>query len=255
MLANLLRTKLLPKGYALAPEFRETRDLLRRRNKLVRVRSMLKSSLTMSTHAYGYKVLSRQDKKASNRRDEMCKRAEDDKLVLEGFEAYLEVIDALDEQSDGLLKKIEKHCLTIGMGRQYEIIRSFPGIGPLNALTILFEIGDLNRFSSAKDLLSYSRIVKPQGESDGKPTGKRKGKSGNPHLSWAFNQVMIHGRRTNKMVTKHFEALERKHGPKKARNILAAKYARSIYSALKNNQLFNLEKFLNIPATEESLMG
>ncbi len=53
-LAGLLRSNMLPVGYACPREIRPIRDLQRKRMKLVQKRTSLKTSLTVSTHMYGY---------------------------------------------------------------------------------------------------------------------------------------------------------------------------------------------------------
>jgi Transposase IS116/IS110/IS902 family len=45
-------------------------------------------------------------------------------------------------------------------------LRCVPGIGKILALTILYEIYDVNRFERVQDFLSYSRLVKCAKESE-----------------------------------------------------------------------------------------
>ncbi len=47
-------------------------------------------------------------------------------------------------------------------------IKTVPGIGDVLALTILYEIIDINRFDTVQKFCSYSRLVKCQKESAGK---------------------------------------------------------------------------------------
>ena len=67
-------------------------------------------------------------------------------------------------------------------------LQSIPGVGRILAMTMLYEIHDIRRFTKVDDFLSYARLVKVTNSSAGmnyKPTGS---KIGNPHLKWAFSE-------------------------------------------------------------------
>ena len=53
-----------------------------------------------------------------------------------------------------------------------------PGIGKMNAFTILLEVGDINRFETEKNFFSYCRLVPSARNSAGK-TKQRSSKDGN----------------------------------------------------------------------------
>ena len=64
-------------------------------------------------------------------------------------------------------------------GREYALLQTAPGIGENLGLTILYEIGDIHRFPTVKDFLSYCRLVKGTVASAGKIKGLRGAKLGN----------------------------------------------------------------------------
>jgi transposase len=52
--------------------------------------------------------------------------------------------------------EIEKHAhAPLADSRDYQLLRMIPGIGPVNALTILAEAGDLRRFRHHRQFLKY----------------------------------------------------------------------------------------------------
>jgi hypothetical protein len=53
---------------------------------------------------------------------------------------------------------IRAHCQT-NYRKDYDLLRSVPGIGPITAANIIAEIGDLRRFSSFKKLSGYIGIA------------------------------------------------------------------------------------------------
>jgi len=68
----------------------------------------------------------------------------------------------------------------------YQRLRSIPGIGPIVALTVLAEGGDLRRFSHHRQFLNYcglSLSTMQSGASRGRP---QLSKRGNARLRWAF---------------------------------------------------------------------
>jgi transposase len=53
-------------------------------------------------------------------------------------------------------------------GRDYTLLQTVPGIGQHLGATLLYEIGDIERFPTVKDFLSYCRLVKGTVASAGK---------------------------------------------------------------------------------------
>ena len=66
-IADLLRTNLLPEAYTCPKEYREARDLMRKRSFLVRKRTDLKNSLTMSTYMNGHMPPSQSEKQSKHK--------------------------------------------------------------------------------------------------------------------------------------------------------------------------------------------
>jgi len=71
------------------------------------------------------------------------------------------------------------------------------------SLTIIYEIGNIDRFSSVQNFSSYSRWVKCKAESAGKSYGTQRNKIGNAHLKWAFLEVAVLYLRGNKDAQKY----------------------------------------------------
>jgi len=63
--------------------------------------------------------------------------------------------------------------------REYALLQTVPGIGETLGLTLLYEIGEIERFPTVKDFLSYCRLVKGTVASAGKIKGLRGAKLGN----------------------------------------------------------------------------
>ena len=116
--------------------------------------------------------------------------------------------------------------------REYALLQTVPGIGENLGLTILHEIGDISRFPTVKDFLSYCRLVKGTVASAGKIKGLRGSKLGNPYLRWAFGEAAVIGKRDHHLLRPLSQRLEAKmNGNKfKANTVVAIKLARASIS-------------------------
>ncbi|MCZ7616669.1 MAG: IS110 family transposase [Ignavibacteriaceae bacterium] len=66
-----------------------------------------------------------------------------------------------------------------------------PGIGKMNAFTIVLEADDINRFADVKNFFSYCRLVPSARNSAGK-SKQRSSKDGNRYLKIVFTDAATH---------------------------------------------------------------
>ncbi|MBW2649309.1 MAG: IS110 family transposase, partial [Deltaproteobacteria bacterium] len=138
---------------------------------------------------------------------------------------------------------IKKHA-KIHDYHSYVLLKSFPGIGAIISLVILYEIDDIHRFPKVQDFASYARLVKCKAESAGKSYGTSGAKIGNAHLKWAFSEAAVLFLRCNPKGKAYVEKLAKRHGKGKALSILAHKIGRAVYFILKRKEPFNPDRFL-----------
>ncbi len=144
-----------------------------------------------------------------------------------------------------LLARIQSHQLAHNRVPARQTGR-VPGIGPGLGLTILYEIGDINRFPTVKDFLSYCRLVKGTVASAGKIKGLRGAKLGNPYLRWAFGEAAVIAKRDHLVIRPLAQRLEAQMGGNKfkANTVLAIKLARAVYFMLKHKTVFDPERLV-----------
>lgn len=124
----------------------------------------------------------------------------------------------------------------------YQLLTSIPGIGPINALTILAEAGDLRRFRHHRQFLKFSGIDLATIQS-GTFRGQTKlSKYGNARLRrtlWMAGQVAIM-QRINSFRDKfeRYIAKDRQntHLRRKAYTAIAAKMARTVHGIIKRGE-------------------
>ncbi len=124
----------------------------------------------------------------------------------------------------------------------YQLLTSIPGIGPINALTILAEAGDLRRFGHHRQFLKFCGMDLATIQS-GMFRGQTKlSKYGNARLRrtlWMAGQVAIL-QRTNSFRDKfeRYIAKDRHntHLRRKAYTAIAAKMARTVHAVIKGGE-------------------
>ncbi len=240
-IAALLRGGNIPKAYVYPPEMRATRDLLRRRLHLVRRRGNLLAHIQNTHHQYNLPEPSAKIAYKANREGVADAFADVD------VRKSLEIDFALIEHYDTVIRELELHLVRRAKEHDpqaFHRLRSVPGIGKVLALTILYEIHDIDRFERVQDFLSYSRLVKCDHSSGGKKLGTGGAKIGNVHLKWAFSEAAVTFLRKNPEAQKYVRRMAGKHGKAKALSILAAKLGRSVYIMLSKQRAFDMERFL-----------
>ena len=155
----------------------------------------------------------------------------------------LDLVDSLDK----MIYKVEKQVLAQAKHHDrnvLSILMTVPGLGEMLAMTILYEIHTIERFKSASAFSSYSRLIKVERESAGKKTKDGNNKIGNPHLKWAFSEIILVAQRWSEPINRYYEKLKSKQGPGKAKSVIAHKFGVAAYQMLKNGQAFDEKRFV-----------
>lgn len=233
----------LPVGYAYPAEMRATRDLMRRRSYFVRQRAMLLAHIQMTCQQYNLPPFNKRLAYAGNRVGVAEHFQGLDPAVGVMVQSDLTMIDALDAQITDLELRIVR-CAKSHDSGTFHRLRSIPGVGKVLALTMLYELHVIGRFTRVQDFLSYCRLVNPRKESAGKrspgPSGK---KIGNAHLKWAFSEAMVLLMRECEAAKRFVERKSKRHGKPKAMSILASKLGRAVYFMLRDGEPFDQKRF------------
>ena len=240
-IANLLRTSYFPEAYSYPKDMRATRDLLRRRHRLVRIRAEAYSHIQMTAHQYAIDGIGSFNLKTETNREQVLDIFRDyaiDQII----QSDLDVIRSLDPVIAGIEKQVRVSAIYHNPG-DFALLQTVPGIGEMLSLVILYETHDINRFPKHQNYASYSRVVKCDRTSSGKKVDRKNQKIGNPYLKWAFSTVIINGQ-SSEPIRKYAQKLESRHGRPKARARIAHKFCKAVYYMLKNSQTFDEKRFL-----------
>jgi transposase len=233
-LARLLALGILPEGYIYPKQERPLRDLLRRRGFLVRKRtSHLLAMRAVCERETGVRPSGNELKRWT------CKSLEariGDPRVALNLTSLLHVARVLTAQVERIEASVLKEA---ELREEFQLLQTIPGLGKVLALTIMYEVGDIRRFSKVGRFASYCRCVKSEYTSDGKRKGSGNRRNGNPYLSWAFSEVAHHAARWSPRAKRFYE---RKCGQTHkivANRALANKMARASYYIMRDQVPFD----------------
>ena len=240
-IARLLKGGMFPMAYVYPRQWRGTRDLMRRRMRLMRQRAELIAHIHNTLSQYNLPPNTENLRYAKHR--EPLRELFPDPSVQRSIDLDLDRIDFYDQQLSQLewyLKKTAKSADNNVIIR----LKSIHGIGDILSLVMLYEIHEIDRFKRVQDFVSYCRLVKCQRESAGKIYGTGGAKIGNAYLRWAFGEAAVLFLRGNPGAQQWLEKKTRKHNKAKALTILAHKLGRAVFYMLKRKTLFDQDKFL-----------
>ncbi|MFH2137400.1 MAG: IS110 family transposase [Candidatus Omnitrophota bacterium] len=240
-IARLTQSGMFPLAYACSKEKRSLRDLLRRRLYFVEIRAKLIAHIQILNYQANKDSLGRISNVTAKRID-LYERF-DDEAVKRSVDANLKTIDFYNKTISDLEVYIRAQARAFNR-KELSILQSINGIGDIIALTILYEVDDINRFESVQKFSSYCRLVRCAHESAGKRYGAGGKKMGNVYLKRVFSEAAIFVTKFNPKIEKYYKKLESKKGKMKAYSILAHKIATVVYYMLKSGKVFDIDRFL-----------
>jgi len=243
-LAHLLRTNLIPPAYVYPADKRPLRALLRQRLFFVWRRAELLARIHSHQLAHN-RAPQKQTRRNRDPWEKQLLAAEDHPLRQLALQNDLAMIRHFDTQIFQLEEELQRQAKK-NASRDYALLQTVPGIGENLGMTILCEIGDITRFPTVKNFLSYSRLVKGTVASAGKIKGLRGAKLGNPYLRWAFGEAAVIAKRDHAVIGPLAQRLEaRMNGNKfKANTVVAIKLARAVYFMLKGKTVFDPDRLV-----------
>ena len=236
-LAHMLRLNILPEGYIYPKQDRPVRDLLRRRLMFVRHRtSHILSLQSMVSRNLGTGMSCRAVKRLQEHDAEIL--FPQPHLVL-AAQNNIAVIHFLTER----IKLIEKAVKSRTILRdEFAALLTIPGIGDILALTIMLEVGDINRFPQVGDYSSYCRCVKSERLSNGKRKDENNRKNGNRYLSWAYVEAANFAKRFCHHAQRFYQKKMAKTNGIVAIKALGNKLARASYYMMRDQVPYDPEK-------------
>jgi transposase len=222
-LADALRRDSVVGIYDPPLAIRELRERCRQRQTLVQVRTAVINRLRA--------VLLRQGRSDARR---LATTADDgwlDTLALPPRAAasvtgLRQVLAIIRQQTQQLDTEVQHAAARDPMTTALQQLR---GIGPVLALTIRAEVGDIGRFATPGQLASYAGLVPRVDASAGRIRYGRITRRGSPWLRWALMEAAVHGTGRTDRVGRWGRAWPMRTGVLKARVALARVLAEEIH--------------------------
>ncbi len=224
-LAQLLRADLLPEAWIAPHDVRALRALLRHRAQLVRLRTLLRNRIHSVLADHG---LDRPagcwsgpglDWLASLALPVVSREVIDDCLGL------IEALESPVARLDAEIKARGKDDPRV------EVLMVLPGVGVLTALTILAEVGDITRFSSARKLASWAGLTPTVRNSDRVVRHGHISKQGSAWLRWILCEAAQRAKRDPAFADVYWSIAKRR-GKKIATTAIARRLLTRAYHLL-----------------------
>jgi transposase len=231
-LAQLLRLDYIPEAFIYPRDLRPTRDLLRRRHRLVAWRGDLYRVLQFQLISHNITTFGRNAIKQLDGRHlrSLLAHADDRRAGL----AMLHLIASLDQEIAELDEQVSK---VVFRKKPVVLLKTIPGVGKVLAATIYFEVGQIHRFTSAKAFASYCRLAPTVAQSGAVRRQGKNRRQGNRLLKWAFSEAaQMAVQRYPKIREQFHRLLKRKKKRILAKSILAHKLAVAAFHVLHDEE-------------------
>lgn len=230
VLANLVRTNLLPLSYAPPTEIRNQRRLTRFRASLGRIQASIKNRIHAILLRNG--ITCPFSDAFTNEALTYLKTLELDWSDRIQMDNYIYLIEEIDIQK----KKVEQTINDYVEHNHYaKLLTTIPGIAPYSALMISAEIGDIRRFKTAKKLVCYAGLNPRVSQSGDKCYVGKIAKKGDKHLRWMLVQCSNITIMHDSSLAKTYHRIRKRKGHNKAIVATARKMLRCIFTMLSNN--------------------
>ena len=230
ILADLLRSNMLPTSYAPTNVIREQRQITRHRASLGRLKGIIKNKI----HAILIRNGINQEFSDVFGAEGIQYLKSLDLSVVDKYqmEQYLELIRHFSVQIGKTEERIEDY---VAYTPQVKLLMSIPGISFYSGLSIVGEIGDIQRFSSAKKLVAFAGLNPSVSQSGEKCYTGHIAKQGDKHLRWMLGQCANVAVMHDSTLAKIYHRIKKRRGHNIAITAVARKMLCFIHTMLTHN--------------------
>ena len=226
-LLDLLLTKRFPRVWVPTPEERDVRQLLKHRNKLVRMQTSVRNQLHFLAMSQG---VCRKQKLWSARG-----RAELEGLSLGPWASQrrkelLELLDGLGPR----IAELDQAVKTEAERRPEAVeLMKHKGVGPVTALAFVLTVGPVERFANSRKLVSYLGLNPGEDSSGGHQRLGHISKQGNEMLRWLLVEAGHGAAQFDPELRRKYQRLVFRRGRNVAKVALARHLAVRLYWTLR----------------------
>jgi len=151
----------------------------------------------------------------------------------------ISTIGFLSERIKEIEKAVKSHSK---LKPEFKYLLSMPGIGNILGLTIMLEVGDINRFPKVSNYSSYCRCVKSERYTNNKKKGEGNRKNGNKYLAWAYVEAANFAIRHYQEARSFYQRKKAKKNGVVAIKALSNKLARASYYVIRDQVPYDIDQ-------------
>ena len=178
-ITDCLRCDFLPECHMASTEMRDRRRTLRYRQLLVRQMVQMKNRVSGLLMETGVSYNKQRLHKVGYFRELLSSHEEVHESIRPLLKLSRETIVRLQKTEYGLVSSLERDPLLADRIRR---LRTVPGVGPITALTWALEVGDVSRFRSIRQAISYCGLCGAEKSSADKVMRTPLSKQRNKHI-------------------------------------------------------------------------
>ena len=227
-LLDLLYTNRFPRIWVPRPEERDTRQLLKHRDKLVRMQTSVKNQLHFLAMSQGvcrkkklWSASGRQELEdlplgywASRRRQELLE-------LLDRLEPEIQELDT------AVHAEVQRRTEAVRLMRQ-------KGVGPVTALAFVLTLGPVERFANSRKVVSYLGLNPREDSSGGRQRLGHISKQGNEMLRWLLVEAGQSAAQYDPELRRKYQRLKFRRGANVAKVAMARQLAVRLYWRLRS---------------------
>ncbi len=226
-LLDLLLTNRFPRLWVPSAEERDVRQLLKHRDKLVRMRTSLKNQLHYLAMSQG---VCRKRKLWSGRGREELEGLRLGPWASRRRQELLELLDRLEPRIEELDQAVKAEAQ-----RRPDVVRLMKqkGVGPVTALAFVLTLGPVERFPNSRKVVSYLGLNPSEQSSGGRQRLGHISKQGNEMLRWLLVEAGQSAAQFDPELRRKYLRLKFRRGAKVAKVAMARQLAVRLYWTLR----------------------
>lgn len=235
ILAHLLRADLIPEAYAPSKEVRAVKRVLRQRMFFVQLQTRVKNRIRALLAQHSLELpgtTNLRTKKALTWLKEEAEIPEPDASILYGDVALLEALKEREKGTEALIEELAADDPAV------RVLRSLPGIGVFLSVLIRYEVGNIDRFASAKKFAAYTGLVPSTYASGDRIKYGKMTKQGNKWLRWAYVEAVRPAMVCSPYVRRNYERIKLRKSAADARVATARKLAELTWKIWKEGRCY-----------------
>lgn len=241
-IADCLRCDFLPECHMVSTEIRDRRRTLRYRHLLVRQMVQMKNRVSGLLLETGVSHNKQRLHKVKYFRELLENNKEVEESIKSLLRLIRETIVRLQKTDYALVSSLQRDPL---LSERLKNLRTVPGVGPITALTWALEIGDVSRFHSVKQAISYCGLCGDEKSSADKVLRTPLSKQRNKHIQRVLIEAAKLGPKLSHELASVYEKEKQKEHSNRATLAVARKMVTYLLAVDREHRAF-------VPAEDHS---